>query len=107
MCGLHGLCLCLPFRLASLPPVLREDHGGLITAMVDWLATPCMQFVRRSVKELVTTSDGNLSMSLMYLFEMLMHEAVQDEKEARNNKNLKSWIVVGHAHSSGSSHTLL
>ena len=76
--------------------MLREDHGNLITALVDWLGTPCLNFVRRNVKELVPTSDSNLAMSLMYLFEMLMHEAVQDEKAARDNKNLKSWIMVDH-----------
>ena len=46
------------------------------------------------MQELVPTSDGNLVRSLMYLFSMLLHEAVEEEKAARENKNLKTWIVV-------------
>ena len=30
----------------------------------------------------------------MYLFEMLMKEACAEEKVARENKNMKIWIVV-------------
>ena len=48
-------------------------------------------------QELVPTSDSNLAKSLMYLFEMLMKEACEDEKTAKENKNLKIWIVVGNA----------
>ena len=45
-------------------------------------------------QELVPSSDSNLTRSLMYLFEMLMKEACAEEKTARENKNLKIWIVV-------------
>lgn len=45
-------------------------------------------------QELVPSSDSNLTRSLMYLFEMLMKEACAEEKAARENKNMKIWIVV-------------
>lgn len=79
--------------LASLPPAL-QDHQALILALVDWLVQPCLDFVFRKLKELVVTSESNLTRSLMYLFEMLMSEAVSDEQTAKSNKNLKIWIVV-------------
>ena len=44
-------------------------------------------------QELVPTSESNLVRSLMYVFEMLMSEACDDEK-AIKDKNFKSWIVV-------------
>lgn len=39
------------------------------------------------------TSESNLARSLMYIFEMLMAEACEDEKAAKD-KNFKSWIIV-------------
>ena len=45
------------------------------------------------LQELVPTSESNLARSLMYIFEMLMSEACEDEK-ATKDKNFKSWIVV-------------
>ena len=50
-------------------------------------------------QELLPTSDSNLATSLMKLFGMLMHEHCQDDKQARENKNLKNWIVVSSAFS--------
>lgn len=79
--------------LASLPPAL-QDHHALILALMDWLVQPCLNLVFRKLKELVVTSEGNLTRSLMYLFEMLMSDTVSDEQEAKSNKNLKTLIVV-------------
>lgn len=45
-------------------------------------------------QELLPTSDSNLTTSLMKLFGMLMHDHCQDDKQAKENKNLKNWIVV-------------
>ena len=55
----------------------------------------CDVFYITSPQELVPTSDSNVVRSLMYMFEILMKEASEDEKTARDNKNLKIWIVVG------------
>ena len=44
-------------------------------------------------QELVATSDSNLTRSMMYLFEMLMSDILEDEKAAKD-KNLRSWIMV-------------
>ena len=42
----------------------------------------------------MATSESNLACSLMYMVEMMMSEACEDEKTAKENKNLKIWIVV-------------
>ncbi len=42
----------------------------------------------------MATSESNLTRSLMYLFEMLITDAVPNEKAAKENKMLKIWIVV-------------
>ena len=76
--------------LAFLPPALQE-HQTLILALVDWLVQPCLDLVFRKLKELVPTSESNLTRSLMYLFEMLMSETVADEQAAKSNKNFKIW----------------
>ena len=82
--------------LNELPSAL-QTHRSLILALVDWLVDPSLNLVLTKLKELVTTSESNLTRSLMYLFEMLMADAVKDEKVAKENKNLKSWIVVREA----------
>ena len=79
--------------LNSLPPGLG-DHRDLVLALVDWLVEPSLSFVFRHLKELVVTSESNLTRSLMYLFEMLMEEAVRDHNIAKENKSLKIWITV-------------
>ena len=40
------------------------------------------------------TSEANLTRSLMYMFDMMMSSAVEDEKAARENKNLRVWMTV-------------
>ncbi len=79
--------------LNDLPQALQE-HRTLILGLVDWLVEPCLQLVFSKLKELVATSESNLTRSLMYLFEMLMADAVKDEKVVKENKALKPWIVV-------------
>ena len=45
------------------------------------------------MQELVTTSESNLARSLMYIFEMLMSDACEDENAAKD-KNFKSLVIV-------------
>ena len=78
--------------LNSLHPALLE-HQALILALVDWLVEPCLQLVFRKLKELVVTSESNLTRSLMYLFEMSMASICEDEKVTKD-KAFKSLIVV-------------
>ena len=40
------------------------------------------------------TSDSNLMKSLMYMFTMMMTDALEDEASAKDSKNIKIWIVV-------------
>ena len=78
--------------LASLPPPLAE-HRALVLALVDWLVDPCLHLVFRKLKELVVTSESNLTRSLMYMFVMSMSALCEDDKMA-SDKNFKIWIVV-------------
>ncbi len=43
-----------------------------IHTLFEWLVDPCIAFVRRNCRELVTTSDINLPVSLMNLFSSLL-----------------------------------
>ena len=79
--------------LTVLPPGLH-DHQVLILALVDWLVEPCLQLVFSKLKELVPTSESNLTCSLMYLFEMLMTDALKEERTAKESRYMQSWIVV-------------
>ena len=76
--------------LSSLPPPLKEQQT-LVLGLVNWLVEPCLRFVFKKLKELVVTSESNLTRSLMYLFEMLMSTVCTN---APGDKNFKSWIVV-------------
>ena len=42
----------------------------------------------------MVTSDSNLMKSLMYMFTMMMTDALEDEGSAKDTKNVKIWIVV-------------
>lgn len=42
----------------------------------------------------MTTSDSNLMKSLMYMFTMMMTDALEDEAASKDSKNVKIWIVV-------------
>jgi len=57
--------------------------------MIDWLVPPYLTLVRQKLKELVPSSDSNLTHALMYLFEMLLKEVCTEEKAAHQSKNLK------------------
>jgi len=46
------------------------------------------------LQELVATSNSNLMKSLMYMFTMMMSDALEDESSAKDAKNVKIWIVV-------------
>ena len=52
-----------------------------------------LMLITLTSQELVATSDSNLTRSMMYLFEMLMSDILEDEKAAKD-KNLRSWIMV-------------
>ena len=43
-----------------------------IHTLFEWLVDPCIAFVRRNCREVVTTADINLPVSLMNLFSSLL-----------------------------------
>jgi dynein heavy chain len=79
--------------LNDLPPFLKEDNRELIQALVDWIINPCLRFIHKQVKELVVTSDSNLTRSFMYLFQMLMDDICEGDESISKDKNMRSWIM--------------
>ena len=47
------------------------------------------------------TSDSNLMKSLMYMFTMMMADALEDEASAKDSKNIKIWVVVSRCWTAG------
>ncbi|KAA6419936.1 MAG: dynein heavy chain axonemal [Trebouxia sp. A1-2] len=57
---------------ADLPAALTQDQRSHMHTLFEWLVDPCIAFVRRNCRELVTTADINLPVSLMNLFSSLL-----------------------------------
>ncbi|KAL0050690.1 hypothetical protein WJX82_005287 [Trebouxia sp. C0006] len=57
---------------ADLPAALTQDQRTHVHILFEWLVDPCIAFVRRNCRELVTTADINLPVSLMSLFSSLL-----------------------------------
>ncbi|KAL3161683.1 hypothetical protein ABBQ38_008782 [Trebouxia sp. C0009 RCD-2024] len=57
---------------AELPSALTQGQRDHIFAIFEWLVDPCIAFVRRNCREVVTTADVNLPVSLMNLFSSLL-----------------------------------
>ena len=57
----------------TLPPLI-EPHKPRIEELFTWLVKPCMAFVRKNCKELIPTSDINLPVALMNIFDSMIDE---------------------------------
>ncbi len=52
---------------------MSSDDGCMqIHTLFEWLVDPCIAFIRRNCREVVTTADINLPVSLMNLFSSLL-----------------------------------
>ncbi|XP_063405511.1 dynein axonemal heavy chain 12-like isoform X3 [Mytilus trossulus] len=78
--------------LNVFPEVLAKEALDVVEATFEWLVDPCLEFIRKNTKEYVAGRYANQVRSLMYLFDMLMHEHVNAE-DAHDNKNLKVYAV--------------
>ncbi|XP_069499778.1 dynein axonemal heavy chain 12 [Ambystoma mexicanum] len=77
--------------LNTLPDVLKQkDNFALLSDLFEWLIRPALRFLRKSCKELVSTSNSNTVVSLTRLFEMLLFDAAQEDPL---NKNIRAWIM--------------
>ncbi|KAG8431885.1 hypothetical protein GDO86_019599 [Hymenochirus boettgeri] len=77
---------------STLPePLQAKEHAALLEQLFQWLIPPALRFLRKQCKELVTTSNSNVVVSLTRLFEMLLFGSV---KEELNNKNVRVWIMA-------------
>ncbi|KAM8930418.1 dynein axonemal heavy chain 12 [Pelodytes ibericus] len=78
--------------LKTLPETLQtKDHLPLLKELFEWLIPPSLRFLRKQCKELVSSSNSNVVISLTRLFEMLLCDPVNDEP---TNKNIRTWIMA-------------
>ena len=56
---------------------LNEEQKAVVNLMVDWLIKPSIQFLRKECLELSETSDANLVVSLLNIFESIFAETSQ------------------------------
>uniref|UniRef100_H2Z3M2 Dynein axonemal heavy chain 7 n=1 Tax=Ciona savignyi TaxID=51511 RepID=H2Z3M2_CIOSA len=77
--------------LHVLPPVLSEDNAKLIESLFETFVEPTVRFVKKKCKEVMPYQESNLIRSMMYLFELLLHDAASADN-ATDNKNIKIWI---------------
>ncbi|XP_073518244.1 dynein axonemal heavy chain 12-like [Phyllobates terribilis] len=83
--------------LSTLPDALKtKDHLALLEELFKWLVQPSLRFLRKQCKDLVTTSNGNVVISLTPLLEMLIFDVVREDP---NNKNIRIWILASFAFS--------
>ncbi|XP_062316503.1 dynein axonemal heavy chain 12 [Osmerus eperlanus] len=76
----------------TLPePLQAHDHSSLLLELFHWLVPPSLRILRKHCREVVSTSNSNVVVSLTRLFEMLLTEPV---KEDAGNKNIRTWIMA-------------
>nr|KAG5708500.1 hypothetical protein BaRGS_026227 [Batillaria attramentaria] len=78
--------------LNNFPEVYGAECKDLTNAMFEWLVDPCLDFVRKNCREYSPAGQANLVSSLMWLIDMLMHEAINKE-DAADNKHLRNWLI--------------
>ncbi|XP_043929631.1 dynein axonemal heavy chain 7 [Protopterus annectens] len=79
--------------LNIMPPGVKPLHKKVIEGLFDRMVPPCVQFVRKSAKELSPTSDTNLVRSLMNLMDCMMDEFADESKiKSMNERDICSWL---------------
>ncbi|XP_075690041.1 dynein axonemal heavy chain 12 [Rhinoderma darwinii] len=78
--------------LNTLPDALKtKEHLTLLEELFKWLIQPSLRFLRKQCKELVTTSNGNVVISLTRLLEILIFNVVREDP---TNKSIRIWIMA-------------
>ena len=79
--------------MATLPETLKP-HFPRLEELFAWLVEPCLRFVRKNCKELVPTSDINLPVALMNIFESMIDEfrVGQEEEFAMSDKDQRVFV---------------
>ncbi|CAH2313074.1 dynein heavy chain 12, axonemal [Pelobates cultripes] len=76
----------------TLPEALKtKDNFSLLMELFEWLIPPSLRFLRKQCKELVSSSNSNVVISLTRLFEMLLFDLVREDP---TNKNTRVWIMA-------------
>ena len=74
-------------------PESIKQHNETLELLFEWLVDPVYDFVRKNCKYYTPSGQSNLIRSLMYLVEMLLHDAaIQADQE--ENKHLHVWLIT-------------
>eukprot|EP00741_Cyanophora_paradoxa_P007767 tig00001206_g7515.t1 len=79
--------------LHKLPKTLSELHGDRIARLFDWMVDPCLKLVRYKLKEPVPTTDMALAAALMRLYQSLLDEFPEEEKDLRLSQKEQETLV--------------
>ncbi|KAG7472883.1 hypothetical protein MATL_G00114010 [Megalops atlanticus] len=83
--------------LNTLPELLQApENSTLLTELFHWLLPPSLRMLRKSCREVVSTSNSNVMVSLTRLFQMLLAEPLQ---QSSASKNIRTWIMGAFAFS--------
>ncbi|XP_051280505.1 dynein axonemal heavy chain 12 [Dicentrarchus labrax] len=81
----------------TLPEALQSpDNQSLLLELFHWLLPPTFRMLRKQCREVVSTNNSNIVVSLCRLFEMLLTEPV---KTSSGDKNIRTWIMAAFAFS--------
>ncbi|XP_014014461.1 dynein axonemal heavy chain 3 [Salmo salar] len=79
----------------TLPESLSTEHRDLIVDMFNWLVQPCLDFISRECRFLVSTSPIHLAYSLMRLYTCLLDDIASsgaDGTEPMSSQQVTMWL---------------
>ncbi|KAL0984291.1 hypothetical protein UPYG_G00139540 [Umbra pygmaea] len=79
----------------TLPESLSTEHRELIVDMFNWLVQPCLDFISKTCRFLVSTSPIHLAYSLMRLYSCLLDEIAvsgAEGAEAMSSQQVTLWL---------------
>ncbi|TPX68902.1 hypothetical protein SpCBS45565_g02819 [Spizellomyces sp. 'palustris'] len=82
---------------------LDESQKKVMVAMIDWLVSSCLSFVRRECVELSETSDINMVTSLLNIFESLLDDFAQDKSAEMTTRCIQGAFIFSLIWSVGAS----
>ncbi|XP_059139620.1 dynein axonemal heavy chain 3-like isoform X2 [Physella acuta] len=65
------------YMMYRLPKKLRQEQKELVQDLFDWLVEPCLDFVKRSCKTFIPTSEIHQVHMLMHLYTSMMDEIIE------------------------------
>ncbi|ESO02212.1 hypothetical protein HELRODRAFT_65497 [Helobdella robusta] len=71
--------------------LLSSDYAPYITAMLEWLVDPSLEYVSKNCKSYIAVGSSNQVVSLVRIISMLMKNACNDV-DVSENKTFKQWL---------------